>query len=68
MKTENMKARFKCYILVDILEKLALRLLNGVQSNKYKPVDYEQLKLKAQEMKFKGNNSLVKVSEIFKAI
>ena len=35
--------------------------MNGFQSNKYKAVDYEQLKSKAQEMKFKGNKSLIKV-------
>ena len=35
--------------------------MNGVQSKKYKAVDYELLKSKAQEMKFKGNKSLIKV-------
>lgn len=42
-------------------DKQAVRFMNGVQSNKYKAVDYDQLKMKAQEMKFKGNKSLIKV-------
>lgn len=45
-----------------LTDKLAIRVMNGVPSNKYKPVDYDELKMKAQEMKFKGNQSLIKAS------
>ncbi|XP_067933173.1 coiled-coil domain-containing protein 148-like [Watersipora subatra] len=48
-------------------EKLALRLINGIQSNKYKALDYDQLKQKTQALKFKGNNSLMKIKQIEQA-
>lgn len=38
--------------------------MNGVNSNRYKPVNYEEMKTKAQQMKFKANKALVKVSRI----
>lgn len=51
------------FLFFSLVAKLALRALNGVRSNKYKQVDYDQLRMQAQDMKFNANKSLMKVRQ-----
>ncbi|XP_064647830.1 coiled-coil domain-containing protein 148-like [Lineus longissimus] len=48
----------------DDLDKLVKRVTGGLSSDKYKPVDYEKLKMLTAEKKFAANKSLVKVRKI----
>ena len=47
-----------------ISDKLIQKAVNGVRSNKYKPVDYDKLRLLAAEKKFSAHKSLLKVKKI----
>jgi hypothetical protein len=46
------------------LYKLINKAVNGIRSNKYKPVDYDKLRLLAAEKKFAAHKSLLKVKKI----
>lgn len=45
-------------------DKLINKAVNGIKSNKYKPVDYDKLRLLAAEKKFAAHKSLLKVKKI----
>ncbi|KAL3832074.1 hypothetical protein ACJMK2_023752 [Sinanodonta woodiana] len=54
---------FVTHYVSDEIDRLASRALNGVRSNKIKPVDYEKLKAIATEKKFSSHTSLLKVKK-----
>ena len=45
-------------------DKLALRAVEGVRSNKIRPVDYDKLRNLAAEKKFSGHKTLLKVKKL----
>ena len=45
-------------------DKLTLRAVEGVRSNKIRPVDYDRLRNLAAEKKFSGHKTLLKVKKL----
>lgn len=64
MTSQNQKPFVLTSYKSDEIDKLTLRAVEGVRSNKIRPVDYDKLRNLAAEKKFSGHKTLLKVKKL----